>query len=126
MRYDFFDRDGVEHVRLYLGLDTLERVATKEDHAAAETAKANAAAAMQSVVDETVARVTRENENTEGTQNAPQPKPDPQQEGQKMARRFAVELLQLLEPKEHEFDAKRASVLGDFDAEDKSHHKHKK
>jgi hypothetical protein len=35
--YEFYDVDGVEWVRIHVGLDCIERPATDADHAAAES-----------------------------------------------------------------------------------------
>jgi hypothetical protein len=68
MRFEFFDRDGVEHVRIVVGADIIERVATKEDHDVADVENAAEDTQLKQVEAATKERIERENENEKRTQ----------------------------------------------------------
>lgn len=62
MRYEFFKRHGTRYVRIAIGVDVVEREATEDDDALANSANAAEDQAEQELRDATAARVARENE----------------------------------------------------------------
>jgi hypothetical protein len=59
--YEFFDHNGIEYVRINVGLDVVEREATKADHEAADAANAAEKAAAEALEAATKERIEREN-----------------------------------------------------------------
>lgn len=63
MAYEFFSKDGVDYVRINVGIDTVERAATKEDHEVAESVNAAEKAAAEALEAATKERQERERAN---------------------------------------------------------------
>jgi hypothetical protein len=59
--YEFFNHNGVEYVRINVGMDVVEREATKADHEAADAANAAEKAAADALEAATKERIDREN-----------------------------------------------------------------
>ena len=67
MRYDFYDHDGVEYVRIGIGADLIDRPATKADHDVADVENAAEETQLKQLADATKERIERENENEKRT-----------------------------------------------------------
>jgi hypothetical protein len=61
--YEFYDRGGVEYVRISVGIDVVERVATEADHEVADATNAGEKAAAEALEAATKERIERENAN---------------------------------------------------------------
>jgi hypothetical protein len=134
MRYEFFDKNGIEQVRISIGGDVVERAATEADHAAADEANAAEDAALAANEQATKERVERENENERRTQEgyasertrldadvaadrAGKPTPAAAESQQKIEREFDQKLEQELETREQHPNGKKTKTKPPVDAE---------